>query len=72
MSEETEVPQSQLFTVRIWLGNSDQMRTGWHGKVQHVPSGAWQYFREWESLTEFIEAQINQENVIDRSIEDLL
>ena len=72
MSEETEVPQSQLFTVRIWLGNSDQMRTGWHGKVQHVPSGAWQYFRDWKLLTEFIEAQINQENVTNGSTENLL
>ena len=55
-----EQPQSQLFTVRIWLDAAGQPQVTWRGKVQHPASGAWRYFQDWEALTAFLQNQVAQ------------
>jgi len=41
---------SQLFTVRLWPEELGNGRVEWRGRVQHVTSGQWRYFREWPAL----------------------
>ncbi len=46
---------SQLFTVRLWREQlSDHGE--WRGKVQHVMSGETRYFRDWETLIDFLQS----------------
>ena len=42
--------RSQLFTVRLWLEELGNGEVEWRGRVQHVTSGQWRYFREWPAL----------------------
>jgi hypothetical protein len=58
--ETTAQPQSHLFTVRIVLDAASQSQSGWRGKVQHVPSGAWRHFHDWETLVAFLQAQVQE------------
>lgn len=59
-NEATAKLPSQLFTVRIWPEVSDQGVVTWRGKVQSVPNGAWRYFQEWNALTTFLQAQVEE------------
>ena len=48
---------SQLFTVRLWREQlTDHWE--WRGKVQHVMSGETRYFRDWETLIDFLQAAL--------------
>jgi hypothetical protein len=44
---------SQLFTVRLWAEDLGEEQIEWRGQVQHVITGRFQHFREWQSLIEF-------------------
>lgn len=49
---------SRLFTLRLWqeaVGDTLE----WRGKVQQVDSGETQHFRNWDALTEFLVAQMD-------------
>lgn len=54
----TQPRDSHLFTVRIWGEESGPQKRPWRGKVQHVPSGAWHYFRDWEGMVTFMQTQL--------------
>jgi len=57
--EELPEGEAQLFTVRVWpeeLGAGD---VEWRGRVEHVPSGTSRYFRDWETLLAFVQAQLS-------------
>ncbi len=56
--ETTDDCSSQLFTVRIWPERVEQEAVTWRGKVQHIPTGAWRYVRDWEGLVAFFETQL--------------
>jgi len=56
MSQTSQHPPSQLFTVRIWSDSGGQMRTAWRGKVECVQSGSWRYFHHWHDLTAFLQS----------------
>ncbi len=56
--EVTAKRSSHLFTVRIWPEVSDQGVVTWRGKVHHVPNGAWRYFHDGETLTAFLQTQV--------------
>ena len=58
--ETTEQPQSHLFTVRILLDAAGQSPGAWRGKVQHVPSGAWRHFQDWDALVAFLQTQVEE------------
>jgi len=47
--------RSQLFTVRLWPEELGDGEVEWRGKVQHVTSGQWRYFREWPALVAFLQ-----------------
>ncbi|MEZ4734239.1 MAG: hypothetical protein R3E79_44670 [Caldilineaceae bacterium] len=40
------------------MDEAEQLPTRWRGKVQHVQSGAWRHFREWEDLVYFLQSQM--------------
>jgi hypothetical protein len=54
MEPEQFHSRSHLFTVRLWLDLLGDGRTEWRGKVQHVPSGEARYFRQWQTLLNFL------------------
>jgi hypothetical protein len=37
---------SHLFTIRVWAEQLSEGRAEWRGKIQHIPVGEAQYFRE--------------------------
>jgi hypothetical protein len=43
-------PDSQLFTVRVWVGPEEDGLSEWRGKLRHIPSGEIRYFRTWAAL----------------------
>ena len=45
---------SEFFTVRVWREVLDD-HFEWRGKVQHGGSGEARYFRDWQTLIEFIQ-----------------
>lgn len=51
----TSSHSSQLFTVRLWPEELGDGLVEWRGRVQHVTSGQWRYFREWPALVAFLE-----------------
>jgi hypothetical protein len=44
-----------LFTLRFWLEDLGGGKTEWRGKILHINSGEVRYFRDCQSLDEFIE-----------------
>jgi hypothetical protein len=45
-----QMPQSYLFTVRLWREEVGGTQSEWRGKVQQVSTGEAHYFRDWSSL----------------------
>jgi hypothetical protein len=45
-----EIPDSHLFTVRLWAEDLDADQREWRGQVQHVLSGETRYFRNAAGL----------------------
>ena len=50
--------RSHLFTVRMWLEQLGRGGTEWRGKVQHVLTGQTRYFRDWQTLVQFIQTTL--------------
>jgi hypothetical protein len=55
-AKENQLEQSShLFTLRMWLEDLGDGQLDWRGKVQHVNSGEVIYFRNWQTLEDFIQ-----------------
>lgn len=52
--EQGTLPDSHLFTVRLWPEALGPGSVEWRGKVTHVLSGEARYFREWWDLIAFV------------------
>jgi hypothetical protein len=65
LGESNHLPDSHLFTVRMWPEELGPGRVEWRGRAQHVLSGEARYFREWEDLIAFVKqlTQPRQEDV---------
>ncbi len=50
MIDDGQPPQSQLFTIRVWLAAEADGQTQWRGKLCHIPSGEIRYFNGWAAL----------------------
>ena len=57
--EELLEGEAQLFTVRVWPEELEVGQVEWRGKAQHVGSGQSRYFRDWETLVGFLQAQLS-------------
>jgi hypothetical protein len=68
MEPEPLRPRSHLFTVRLWLEPLGDGQSEWRGKVQHVPSGEAQYFREWSSLVIFLERELSESGWVEEPL----
>lgn len=57
---EEEVPghRSELFMVRLWPEEIDGGQVEWRGKVRHVTSGAFGYFRDWSTLVALLQEML--------------
>jgi hypothetical protein len=46
--------RSELFSLRLWSEETADGHTEWRGKVERVVSGETLYFRDWDSMLEFL------------------
>jgi hypothetical protein len=60
MESEPLHPRSHLFTVRLWLEPLGDGQSERRGKVQHVPGGEAQYFRDWPALQASLEKMLQK------------
>jgi len=62
--DQGSLPDSHLFTVRVWPEFLGPDSVEWRGKAQHVLSGEVRYFREWGDLIAFVKqlTQFKQED----------
>jgi hypothetical protein len=51
-------PATHLFAVRIWLEPLSEHQAEWRGKVEHVLSREWRYFRDWPTLVAHLKAML--------------
>jgi hypothetical protein len=68
--EQDGLPDSHLFTVRLWPEALGPGRVEWRGKVTHVLSGEARFFREWQALLDFLVAE--RANAATTSVQQLL
>jgi hypothetical protein len=47
-----------LFVLRIWLADPGDGKTEWRGDILDSASREKRYFREWDVLLEFAQAQV--------------
>jgi hypothetical protein len=52
--------RSHLFTVRLWSEPVGDGQYEWRGRVQHVLSGEWRYFREWPALERYVMEKLQE------------
>lgn len=55
MPQPKQPYHSQLFTIRMWPEEVRDNQIEWRGQVWHIPSDQMRYFRDWLSLTDFLE-----------------
>ena len=48
----------QTFVLRVWIEDRGPDGIEWRAKLRHLPSGETRYFREWETLREFVVAKL--------------
>lgn len=56
MMRTEEYAISQLFTLRVWIENLGNDHSEIRGTLQHILTGETYHFREWERLSELVEA----------------
>jgi hypothetical protein len=64
-TDQGGLPDSHLFTVRVWAEALGPGSVEWRGRAQHVLSGETRYFREWKDLIAFVKqlTQFRQEDI---------
>jgi hypothetical protein len=45
---------SQLYMLRLWVGQGADGQNEWHGKLQHIVNGHAHHFRGWPSLVDLL------------------
>jgi hypothetical protein len=55
MTTSTVPVGGTTFTVRVWPEATSPESIEWRGRVQHLPSGATRYFRDWSTLIAFLQ-----------------
>jgi hypothetical protein len=59
MSRRNGHHRSQLFLVRLWVGDvGDDSKAEWSGRVQHVLSGQAHSFHDWLGLIDLLLAML--------------
>jgi hypothetical protein len=59
MSHLKQYPITQLFTIWIWPEEVGDNQIEWRGQAQHISSGRTCYFRDWQSVTLFMEKSLS-------------
>ena len=49
------IPQTQMFTLRIWVTNQKDADIEWRGRIQHVQSGDVQHCHNWGAFIAYVE-----------------
>ena len=50
MDEHKPPTRSHLFTVRLWVEQSEEAGPAWYGKVQDMADGHIAYVNDWQAL----------------------
>lgn len=59
MTDERGLPATELFTLRFWLEGLGDGRHEWRGLAQHIGSGEASYFRDWQTVRQFVLENLN-------------
>lgn len=62
MSARTRDARSTLYTVRVWPEPVEGGKVEWRGKVQSVSNGETLFFRDWNTMMEFIRDSCYQQS----------
>ncbi len=50
--------ETEFYTIRLWQERLTPERMEWRGKISHVLSGRTRYFHDWETLLDFLQADV--------------
>ena len=64
LGDQGSLPDSHLFTVRLWPEALGPGSVEWRGKVTHVFSGEARYFRAWQTLLGFLVSEPKKQSVL--------
>lgn len=54
--------ESHLFTVRLWKEDLGDGRSEWRGQVRDAIKRQTRYFRDWQTLSGFLEERLKKYN----------
>ena len=60
MNPDQPLQRSYLFTIRLWTEPQSDGQVERRGKVQHVLSGEWRYFRDWPTLERYLQRKLQE------------
>jgi hypothetical protein len=66
LGDRGSLPDSHLFTVRLWPEALGPGSVEWRNKVTHVLSGETRYFREWQTFLDFLVSEPKKQSVLSR------
>jgi hypothetical protein len=52
--------EPQVYSVRVWSETISPERAEWRGKVSHLASGRYCYFRDWDTLLGFLTTTLEE------------
>lgn len=58
LDEHKPPTRSHLFTVRLWVGQSEEAGPAWYGKVQDMVDGHTAYFCDWQALLTVLQSML--------------
>ena len=60
-----QIPDSHLFTLRVWSEVDEDGRARWRGKLRYIPADTIYYFRDWAALVPLILAALRAQQTPD-------
>jgi hypothetical protein len=48
----------------VWTEEISDNQQEWGGRIQHIPSGETQYFRDWQSLVAHLQAILSKRDLL--------
>ncbi len=61
-TNQQDMQQSQLFTIRVWTEPLGHDQAELRGEVRHVLTGETRYFREWPALIAYVTGRLVAED----------
>ncbi len=62
-------PSTQVFILRIWYEDMGEGQFEWRASVKHSRDGEVRYFRDWQTLSTYLQEQLRYPPVQDEGAE---